>query len=87
VRIEAAGALSGLGDSDFASRVLLAELKSESPDVVLHAIRTVQQMPSLDSSLLPAVKNLKERAARLETTSEHPCWMFVRFSAEAILQR
>ncbi len=87
VRIEAAGALAGLGDSDLATHVLLAELDSEQPEVVLHAIRTLQRMPSLDPSLLPTVEKVKERAAHLEETSEDPCWMFVRFSAEAILQR
>jgi hypothetical protein len=43
-------------------------------------------MADPDPAVLPAVEKLRQRAAELESTSTHPCWMFVRFSAEAMLQ-
>ncbi len=91
VRIEAAAALASQGERDVACRVLRAELEGDRPDAVLHAMRTLQLIAAADDGL-PAIDDLRavvdrlhRRAQELEENETHPCWMFVRFSAEATL--
>ena len=82
VRIEAAGALAAMGHADEAVAALVKELKRDSQSAVLRACRTLELM---DETARPAAD-----AVRAVLATEHarkgPLGMFVRFSAEALLE-
>ena len=86
VRVQAAAALAAQGETEVARQVLQTEIQDERPEVVLQAIRTLQLMGPAAGQSRPAVEQLLERRRKSEAESDHPCWMFVRFSAEALLE-
>ena len=67
-------------------KALQAELGGDKPEVVLQAIRALELMGRSAGTSRPAIEHLLQRAKQLETESNHPCWKFVRFSAEALLE-
>lgn len=86
VRIEAAAALAARGDPDPALESLTAALELDEPEVVLAAMRSLELLGDGARSVRHAIERTLERARTLEASSTHPCWMFVRFSAEAWLE-
>jgi hypothetical protein len=86
VRVQAATALATHGDHQQALPVLEAELRSSRPEVVLQAVRALQLMKQAALPARPAIQAALDRARQSETAAGHPCWMFVRFSAEAALE-
>jgi arylsulfatase A-like enzyme len=84
VRIEAATAILETESSAQARQVLLGALQDPQVEVRLQAMRSFELLApetKLDKVLL---KNIIKEATRREP--EHPCWMFLRFSAEATLE-
>ena len=86
VRIEAAAALAARGKTERALAALASELEHERPEATLHAMRTLELLGSEARPVRPAVLRVLERAEKGEAAGEHPCWMFVRFSAEALCE-
>ena len=84
VRIEAASALLSAGESQSATNVLLSEIRGDNVDVILRAIRALQLNFKTARPDRETVQAVLDRATEKETTSSHPCWMFVRFSADAL---
>jgi len=83
VRIEAAGALAGLGKADEAVAQLKKELAGESQSAVLRACRTLELMGRAARPAAGAVKAV----LATEHARTAPLGMFVRFSAEALLEQ
>ena len=86
VSIEAATALVSQGSSGRALDVLKEHLVSEQVESVLHAMRALELLGPAAKSAVPQIRRVRQRAAIAETSDgAHPCWMFIRFSAEAAL--
>ena len=86
VRVEAAAAMAALGETTRALEVLERVLRDDRAEAVLHAMRTLELM---GDAARPAAKHIEKalsRARDLEAKGTNPCWMFVRFSAEAALE-
>ena len=82
VRIEAAGALAALGHAKHAVAALRKELASDSQSAVLRACRTLELM---GEAARPAAGDVRAVLAT-EHAKTGPLGMFVRFSAEALLE-
>ena len=85
VRIEAAAALLDHHRSDAAAIVLIDALGATDPDIVLPAMRALELAGMESDGVRSAVESVLERAKKEEAQQTHDCWMFVRFSAEALL--
>lgn len=84
VRIEAASALARHGDTPSALPVLIAALRDESPEVVLHAARALELLgPAAQAARQPMSAALTFAGEREK--SGHDMAMFIRFSLEAAL--
>ncbi len=86
VRIEAASALLSAAESQPATNRLLSEVRGDNVDVILRAMRALQLNSKTARPDREAIQAVLDRATEKETTSSHPCWMFVRFSADALLK-
>jgi HEAT repeat protein len=84
VRIEAATALVELGDAAAPLKILEAELRSEQPDIALHAARALQLLGRRAEPVWPVMREVCERARREEPQRGDPA-MYLRFSLEAAL--
>jgi arylsulfatase A-like enzyme len=82
VRIEAAGVLAELGQADEAVAALEKELKGDSQSAVLRACRTLELMGETARPAADAVR----AALETEHAKKGPLGMFVRFSANALLE-
>jgi arylsulfatase A-like enzyme len=82
VRIEAAGALAELGKAKEAVAALTKELATESQSAVLRACRTLELMGEAARPAAGAVRAV----LATEHAKKGPLGMFVRFSAEALLE-
>ncbi|MEA3366534.1 MAG: sulfatase-like hydrolase/transferase [Planctomycetota bacterium] len=82
VRIEAAGALAGLGKADQAVAQLKKELAGANQSAVLRACRTLELMGQAARPAAGAVKAV----LATEHARTAPLGMFVRFSAGALLK-
>lgn len=85
VRIEAAAAILSRGHSPEASQVLREAIQGRDVDVKLRAMRAFQlntEHASIDRDI---VESVYEEAVKNENAGLHPNWMFVRFSADAVL--
>ena len=87
VRIEAAAGLLSVGESPAATNVLIDAINGENVDVMLRAIRTLQLYRQTAKPNREQIETLLRRAEMGEASAVHPCWMFVRFSADALLNR
>ena len=85
VRMAAAGALGG--ERKRAAPTLVRSLNDQDVNVVLQAIRTIELNADNVRPEKAVILSLLERAQQSEKTQRHPNWMFVRFSAEAVLER
>lgn len=86
VRVEAASALAGLGEPGRSLPVLVATLTLDQPEAVLRAVRALELLGGAAAPARPALRAMLDRAREAEASSDDPCWMFVRFSAEAALE-
>ena len=88
VRIEAAAALVEAGESRQGLATLEKELRHSDVNVVLRAMRAAELLGKKAAPLEPQIRLVAKRAGALEQEPQdpHPCWMFVRFSAQAWLQ-
>ncbi len=86
VRIEAAAALAAQGETRAAIETIEKALETGRVEGVLHATRTLERMGGRARPALAAMKKTLARAQDGEAKGQHPCWMFVRFSAEAVLE-
>lgn len=84
VRIEAASAILETRQSLEAMRVLVESLDNPIVEIRLHAMRSLELLGRRAQDARPAIEAVLSEATRRE--QEHPCWMFVRFSAEAALE-
>jgi arylsulfatase A-like enzyme len=82
VRIEAAYALARIGDPERGLPVLVQLLNDESVDVVLHAARAIELLGPLAREAAPPMRQARQRAEGAGTIE-----MFIRFAADAFLQR
>jgi len=86
VRIEAAAALMRREPTAETLKTLTDELTDERAEVVLHAMRALECLGDIADSAASAIESARQRAATEEAKADaNPCWMFVRFSAEAAL--
>jgi N-sulfoglucosamine sulfohydrolase len=86
VRIEAAAALAGHGESEAALPVLTSALRDESPEVTLHAARALELLEPVPPSAKAPMQEALTRAQAAEAHGDTIA-MFVRFSLEAALRR
>lgn len=86
VRIEAAAALARHGKEAKALPVLAEALSHRQPEAVLHAVRSLELLGASARPVRKDVQQVLKRAHERENEGKHPCWMFVRFSAEALLE-
>jgi len=85
VRIEAAAAVLSRGHSPEASLVLRQAIQDPDVDVKLRAMRAFQLNAEHASIDRDVVESVYEEAVKNENAGLHPNWMFVRFSADAVL--
>ena len=83
VRIEAASALSNLGETQSALQLLSKELESDNLISALMACRAIEFMGSDAKSAIPAMQAASERAK----AGQGDYHMFIGFSADAFLSR
>ena len=84
VRIEAASVILETRRSPEAMKVLVESLEHPTVEIRLHAVRSLELLGHKATEARPAIETMLSEAVRRE--QEHPCWMFVRFSAEAALE-
>ena len=83
VRIEAAAALAKMDDLPTALKVLVAELKANQPENVLHAARSIQLMRA---DARPVLQDLKSvLASTLKRKDAAPHGLFIKFSLAAAI--
>ena len=82
VRIEAAGALAALGETEAALALLTKELRQGSPDARVHAARTFQMLGRQALGALPALKKALAAAKGKGNAA-----MYVRFALNAAVRR
>jgi N-sulfoglucosamine sulfohydrolase len=85
VRIEVAAALARLGASEPAMATLIEATESDRVENILHAVRALELLDDRARPALPALKRVFARARRELPKRQHPCWLFVVFSADAAL--
>jgi len=86
VRLEAAAALTELGEASEPLRILERELRSTQSDVALHAARALQLLGNRAQPVWPTMRRVCERARREEKALGDPA-MYLRFSLESALPR
>ncbi len=84
VRIEAAGALARMGETGEPLAVLAEALAADSPEVALHAARTLELLGERAREALPAMRRALDLARANEKSGDMP--MFIRFSLEAAME-
>ena len=55
-------------------------------EAILHAMRALELLGEAARPVAPAIRRALYRAREREATQKNPCWMFVRFSAEATIE-
>lgn len=84
VRIEAAAALARHGETGPAMPVLVAGLRHETREVVLHAARALERLGPTAKPLHPEMRDALAKAREAQKAGDDIA-MFVRFSLEAAL--
>lgn len=85
VRIECAAGLLSIGSKSDALDTTIKELSSPSVETRLHAIRALELAGGTTQPAEPDIRRVRDEAKA--RTDEHPCWMFIEFSADAILEK
>lgn len=85
VRIEAATALTELGEPQDALPILESELQSDQPETVLHAARALELLGQRAHPVYPALRHAL-RHARQKEAKGGDIFMFIRFSLESALR-
>ncbi|HAV64004.1 MAG TPA: sulfatase, partial [Verrucomicrobiales bacterium] len=84
VRIEAAAALAYIGETEKNLSLLARELRAPTVEVRLHAMRAIELLGLKAAPVRDEIARIQAEAIR--RLDEHPCWLFVQFSAEAALE-
>ncbi len=87
VRVEAASALAALGSLGPALGTLTKTLEGDSVEGVMHAMRALELLGEKARPATAAIRHAIDRARKAEKKRLHPCWMFIRFSGEAALEK
>ena len=74
--------LVGLASDAFLPLPVLARIVAES---VLHATRALELLGQRARPALPALKRIFAKAQDQQAKQEHPCWLYILFSADAAL--